>query len=176
MDPFKYADPIAAGTVSSNGNWPTVRLNFPIIRFAEMLLFRTEAYLMTGQPDKATQDINRIRLRSNLEPLSGAATMTDLYHERRCELAFEFTDHLFDLKRWHRSSNSEIKALAEKELNARPRVRHYEDRTNPESAFTIGYYEDYVNKNTYQDYMMVFPYASEEITKANGQLKQNAGY
>ena len=176
MDPFKYADPIAAGTVSSNGNWPTVRLNFPIIRFAEMLLFRAEAYLMTGQPDKATQDINRIRLRSNLEPLSGAATMTDLYHERRCELAFEFTDHLFDLKRWHRSSNSEIKALAEKELNARPRVRHYEDRTNPESAFTIGYYEDYVNKNTYQDYMMVFPYESEEITKANGQLKQNAGY
>ena len=176
MDPFKYADPIAAGTVSSNGDWPTVRVNLPIIRFAEMLLFRAEAYLMTGRAAEATSDINRIRLRSNLEPLSGTATMTDLYHERRCELAFEFTDHLFDLKRWHRSSNAEIKELAEKELNARPRVRHYEDRTDPESAYTVGYYEDYTNKRTYQDYMMVFPYADEEITKANGQLKQNQGY
>ena len=54
--------------------------------------------------------------------------MEQLYHERRCELAFEFTDHLFDLKRWHHSSNAEIKALAEKELNARPLVRHYKNR------------------------------------------------
>ena len=51
---------------------------------------------MTGQADKATADINRIRLRSNLTPLTGTATMKDLYHERRRELAFEFTDHLFD--------------------------------------------------------------------------------
>ncbi len=176
MDPFKYEDPTGNGYVSTNGDWPTARLNFPIIRFAEMLLFRAEAYLMTGQAGNATEDINRIRLRSNLDPLSSTATMTDLYHERRCELAFEFTDHLFDLKRWHRSSNSEIKALAEEELNSRPRVRFYEDRTDPESAFEIGYYQDYTNKNTYQDYMMVFPYPSEEITKSNGQLKQNAGY
>lgn len=176
MDPFKHANPTDAGYVNTNGNWPTVRLNFPIIRFAEMLLFRAEAYLMTGAADKATDDLNRIRLRSNLQPLAGTATMADLYHERRCELAFEFTDHLFDLKRWHRSSNSEIKALAIAELNAHPRVRVYEDRANPESAFTIEGYGDYVNKNTYADYMMVFPYPSEEVTKSNGQLKQNEGY
>lgn len=103
MDAFKYSDPVGEGAVSANGDWPTVRVNFPIIRFAEMLLFRAEAYLMTGQADKATADINRIRLRSNLTPLTGTATMKNLYHERRCELAFEFTDHLFDLKRWNRS-------------------------------------------------------------------------
>ena len=176
MDPFKYADPVAEGTVSSNGNWPTARVNFPIIRFAEMLLFRAEAYLMTGRAGEATNDINRIRLRSNLQPLDHTATMADLYHERRCELAFEFTDHLFDLKRWHRSSNGEIKALAAKELNSRPRIRKYADRSNPESTYEITYYEDYTNKNTYQDYMMVFPYQSQEITQSNGQLKQNPGY
>ena len=125
---------------------------------------------------KATADINRIRLRSNLTPLAGTATMKDLYHERRCELAFEFTDHLFDLKRWNRSSNTDIKTLADKELNAHPRIRRYEDRANPESAFTIIGYEDYTNKNAYQAHMMVFPYPSEEITKSNGQLKQNEGY
>ena len=176
MDAFKYSDPVGEGAVSANGDWPTVRVNFPIIRFAEMLLFRAEAYLMTGQADKATADINRIRLRSNLTPLAGTATMKDLYHERRCELAFEFTDHLFDLKRWNRSSNTDIKTLADKELNAHPRIRRYEDRANPESAFTITGYEDYTNKNAYQAHMMVFPYPSEEITKSNGQLKQNEGY
>ena len=114
MDAFKYSDPVGEGAVSANGDWPTVRVNFPIIRFAEMLLFRAEAYLMTGQADKATADINRIR--------------------------------------------------------------RYEDRANPESAFTIIGYEDYTNKNAYQAHMMVFPYPSEEITKSNGQLKQNEGY
>lgn len=176
MDPFKYADATNKGYVNTNGDWPTVRINFPIIRFAEMLLFRAEAYLMTDQAGLATADLNRIRQRSNLEPLDHTATMTDLYHERRCELAFEFTDHLFDLKRWHRSDNAEIKALAEKELNARPRIRHYEDRTNPNSTFTIEYYGDYTDKTTYKDYMMVFPYPSLEVINSNGQLTQNPEY
>lgn len=176
MDPFKYKDADTEGYVNTNGDWPTVRVNFPIIRFAEMLLFRAEACLMTNQASQATTDLNRIRNRAGLASLAGTATMADLYHERRCELAFEFTDHLFDLKRWHRSSNSEIKALATAELNAHPRVRHYADRTDPASTFTVGDYEDYQNKATYQDNMMVFPYPSEQITKSNGQLKQNPGY
>ena len=176
MEPFKHKDPIESGYVSSNGDWPTVRMNFPVIRFAEMLLFRAEAYLMTGQAQKATEDINRIRVRSNLATLDHTATMTDLYHERRCELAFEFTDHLFDLKRWHRSGDAEIKALAEAELNAHPRVRKYDDRLNPDSEFTIAPYEDYLNKATYDDHLMVFPYPSNQIVNSNGQLTQNPGY
>lgn len=175
MDPFKHKDATEKGYVNPNGNWPTVRINFPIIRFAEMLLFRAEAYLMTGQAAKAKDDLNRIRRRSNLEEIS-SASMADLYHERRCELAFEYTDHLFDLKRWHRSSNAEIKALAAKELNAHPRVRKYENRSNPASNFTIVPYEDYKDKKAYQDYMMVFPYPSEQVINSNGKLKQNQGY
>lgn len=176
MDPFKHKDATNEGYVNTNGDWPTARINFPLIRFAEMLLFRAEAYLMTGKPELAKADLNRIRVRSNLQPLEGTPTMKDLYHERRCELAFEYTDHLFDLKRWHRSSNAEIKELAAKELNAHPRVRIYEDRSNPESTFTIGDYEDYKEKKTYEDYMMVFPYPSNQFTKSNGKLKQNKGY
>ncbi len=176
MDPFKYADAANAGYVNTNGDWPTARLNFPLVRFAEMLLLRAEAYLMTGQADKAKTDLNRIRTRSNLSLIDHVPTMADLYHERRCELAFEFTDHLFDLKRWHRSSDATIKALAANELNAHPRVRKYSDRSDPGSAFQIVDYEDYKNKETYQDYMMVFPYPSNEITKSNGKLTQNDGY
>ena len=47
---------------------------------------------------------------------------------------------------------------------------------NPESPFVIADYEDYKNKSKYEDYMMVFPYPSNQITKSNGQLKQNEGY
>ena len=176
MDAFKHEDAANNGYINTNGDWPTTRVNFPIIRFAEMLLFRAEAYLMTGQADKATIDLNNLRRRSNLAALPGTATMADLYHERRCELAFEFTDHLFDLKRWHRSSDATIKELAKKELNAHPRARHYADRTDPESTFTIGDYEDYPDKASYDDHLMVFPYPSVQITKSNGQLKQNPGY
>lgn len=175
MDPFKYKD-ATEQYVNTNGDWPTARINFPLMRFAEMLLFRAEAYIMTGQADKAKTDLDNIRKRSHIKTLDHVPTMADLYHERRCELAFEFTDHLFDLKRWHRSSDATIKALAEKELNAHPRVRHYTDRMDPTSTCTVGDYEDYKDKATYQDYMMVFPYPSNQITKSNGQLKQNPGY
>ncbi len=178
LDPFKHKG-LGDGTseyVSGNGDWPTARINFPLLRFADCLLLRAEAYLATGQAANATTDINRIRVRSKLTPISGVATWKDLYHERRCELAFEFSDHLYDLKRWNRSSNAEIKALADAELAAHPRVRHYADRADYNSTFTIGDYADYPTKNAYQSYMIVFPYPSAEVTKSGGLLKQNEGY
>ncbi len=173
MEPFGHEDAANAGFVSTNGNRPTARINFPVIRFAEMLLFRAEAYLMTGNAAEATKDLNRIRTRSHLAPIEGTATFKDLYHERRCELAFEFTDHLYDLKRWHLAGPAELKELALKELNARPRVRNYEDRTDPTSKWTEGNYVDYTDKRAYNDKLIVFPYPSEEIIKSNGKLKQN---
>ncbi len=176
MDPFKHEDAVNQGYAGPNADCPTARVNVPLIRFADCLLLRAEAYLATGQAGKATTDINRVRTRSNLTPLAGTATWKDLYHERRCELAFEFSDHLYDLKRWYHSGDAEIKNLASEELNAHPRVRHYTQRDNPDSEFTVGAYEDYNDKATYQDYMMVFPYPSTEITKAGGLLKQNDGY
>lgn len=176
MDAFKYENADQAGYVSTNGDWPTARVNMPLIRFADMLLLRAEAYLATGKADLAAKDINKIRVRSHLTPLSGNATWTDLYHERRCELAFEFSDHLYDLKRWYHSGDAEIKNLAKEELNSHPRARHYENRSDPNSTYTVGDYEDYTNKATYEDYMIAFPYPSTEITKSGGQLKQNEGY
>ena len=176
MDAFKHENADKEGYVSSNGNWPTTRLNMPLIRFADMLLLRAEAYLATGRADLATQDINKIRNRSHLTPLSGTATWADLYHERRCELAFEFSDHLYDLKRWFHSGADEIKNLAKAELDAHPSVRHYADRGDSNSTFVEGDYEDYKNKSAYQDYMIAFPYPSTEITKSGGALKQNDGY
>lgn len=182
MDPFKHED-ATKGYVSSNGDWPTARVNMPLIRFAEMLLFRAEANLALGHADLAAQDINHVRNRSHLTPLSGNATWTDLYHERRCELAFEYSDHLYDLKRWFHSGDAEIKALAQKELNAHPRARHYAERSDWNSTFVVGPYADYLNEAdpavkpvAYDDHLMVFPYPSTEVTKSGGLLRQNDGY
>lgn len=175
MDPFKHAN-MTEQYVNTSGDWPTARVNFHILRFADCLLLRAEAYLNTGNAAKAVSDINRVRTRSKLAPIA-QATMADLYHERRCELAFEFTDHLYDLKRWAVSGDATIKALAVKELTSIPRVRIYNDRLNPESDFKEGTYSIFDGQSKqWSDSKIVFPYPSEQINKSNGLLKQNAGY
>lgn len=180
----KYMDPFSYGTagmpdydyVNSNGNWPTARINFPLMRFAEMLLFRAEAYLMTNQAGKATIDLNRLRQRSGLATISGTATTENLYHERRCELAFEFTDHLYDLKRWAHSGDAYLKTAALKELNTPPMVRFYENRDNPNSSYTLGKYIQTTTRSPYQSHMIAFPYSDEVLGESNGMYKQNPGY
>lgn len=177
LEPFTHDDPIANGYVGDNGDWPVCRINFPILRFADCLLLRAEAKLANGDAAGATQDINKVRNRSNVKDLDHTATWADLYHERRVELAFEHSDHLYDLKRWAVGGNAEIKALAIAELEAHPRVRHYVDRADPTSTFTPGPYLDYQEPaKKWEDYKMVFPYRDTEIARANGALKQNKNY
>ncbi len=178
---YKYYEPFEYGTdgtpdynyINSNGNWPTARINFPLIRFAEMLLFRAEAYLMTGDAGKATTDLNRLRNRAGLAKINGTATTADLYHERRVELAFEMTDHLYDCKRWALSGDATLKELALKELNNAPKVRHYTERDNPDSEWTVGDYSQYSTRQPYNNTMIAFPYSDEVLEESNGQYKQN---
>lgn len=176
MQAFEDEKCVENGEVSGNGDWPVQRSMFHLIRMAEMYLFRAEANIMLGNAAAATADINKVRTRSNLAPLKTTPTMMDIYHERRCELAFEYTDALFDLKRWHKSC-PELKAETEKALTSQPRIRKYEHRNDPTSAFTIAPYGDNVDRiKSYDDHLMVFPYPSQAITESNGQLKQNENY
>ncbi|MBO4624993.1 MAG: RagB/SusD family nutrient uptake outer membrane protein [Bacteroidales bacterium] len=171
MQPFAPADPQGAGYLLDNADWPCTLINWPIIRFADCLLLRAEAYLVANNISAATKDINRIRERSHLAPIDGASWQA-LYHERRCELAFEMAnDHAADCKRWAVGGAAEIKALALAELNAHPRVRHYVDRSDPYSEFTVGDYEDYKNQLPWNDKYITFPYPSEQINKSAGALQ-----
>lgn len=176
MQAFEAADCVEAGDVSANGDWPTSRVMFPLIRMAEMYLFRAEANIMLDNAAAAAADINKVRTRSHLAVLDHIPTMRDIYHERRCELAFELYDALYDLKRWHKSC-PELKDVTECALTHQPRVRHYADRSNPASTFTIGEYADNPGRiSTYDDHLIVFPYPSKAIIESNGKLKQNEGY
>ena len=171
MQPFAPADPQGAGFLLDNADWPCTLINWPIIRFADCLLLRAEAYLVANNISAATKDINRIRERSHLAPIDGASWQA-LYHERRCELAFEMAnDHAADCKRWAVGGAAEIKALALAELNSHPQVRHYEDRSDPYSDFTVGDYEDYKNQLQWNDKYITFPYPSEQINKSAGALQ-----
>ena len=95
-EPFGYANPIG-NTINSNGDEPTTKLWVPLLRYAEVILFKAEALLK--QNKNADQYINMIRARAGLAPKTNA-TLNDLKHERRCELAFEWSDRHFDLVRW----------------------------------------------------------------------------
>jgi hypothetical protein len=78
-------------------------LNWPVYRFAEVLLFFAEAENEANGPTAAAYTaINRVRTRAGLPALAGLtqATFRDaVRQERSWELAFE-SKRLFDLKRW----------------------------------------------------------------------------
>lgn len=181
---YKYADCVKFpvdyakenGYVNTNGNYPTFRINFPLLRFSDLALLRAEANLMKGNAGAAKSDINALRRRAMVAELTGNPTMADLFHERRVELAFEYSDALFDLKRWDRSSNSELKALADAALNATPKIRAYHDPFSNQGSRGWDYdvvdnYE-YAARPAYEAKMMTFPYPSQVIINANGAYRQ----
>lgn len=75
--------------------------NWPVIRFAEVLLMLSEAINELSGPDQAYRYINRVRERAGLAPISGLSQeefREAVMNERRVELAFE-NHRWFDLKR-----------------------------------------------------------------------------
>lgn len=193
----KYMDPFEGGSVdaqsgagisnsvSSNGDRPTTDLNVPIIRFAEMLLFKAEALIESGNGAGAATVLNRLAKRAGMgEPYTNA-TMDDLMHERRCELAGEYTDRVMDLKRWA------VKYPAAKaKLEAAKHGLKYMDRSNPDSPLDLTNGKTMtINGKTYEGVIQimdaktynasiycVLPYEVNEVVKSMGALKQNNGY
>lgn len=93
----KFLVPLSA--VSSYDNSP---LNFPVLRFSNVLLMKAEALNELGQTSQAEVPLNRVRNRAGLaniaSGLSKAAFRTAVLKERRVELAFE-GQRWFDLIR-----------------------------------------------------------------------------
>ena len=142
------------GTNKGNDDAPSNRI---YIRYADVLLWKAEAYLETGNTSQAIQLINQVRQRARNSvaadgTLPAAGTLADrdvnetnasvvkewLVHERRVELGFE--SHRFnDLKRW---------GLAKEVLGSRG----------------------------YQDIHYLYPIPQGEIDKSGGSITQNPGY
>jgi hypothetical protein len=181
----KYYDPFRYGTIEngkgispyvSQANDGRTDQNIPLFRFAEMLLFKAEALIEQGKGPEAAQVLNRITSRAGLGDKYTNATMADLMHERRCELACEYSDRFGDLRRWCLTDDANHRALALQKLNGTKHVRQYEDRTNPTSNFTVVEVARGANRVFDPEVHIVMPYDPDDILKADGKLKQNKGY
>lgn len=126
------------------------------IRYADVLLWKAEALIETGQVEAGLEIIDQIRMRAENTPsldgnnpdlemysgngLSQEQALEVLYKERRLELGFE--SHRFnDLKRW---------GIADEVLTE-------------------------MGKN-FQDYNYLYPIPQGEIDRSGGQIEQNPGY
>ncbi|MBS1601374.1 MAG: RagB/SusD family nutrient uptake outer membrane protein [Bacteroidetes bacterium] len=123
--------------------------NMYMIRLADILLLRAEAYNAKGDIANAAIQVNRVRARANLTPTT-AASQTDMAQvidtERRLELAFEGI-RWFDLLR-----TGKAKAVMNAQKDANGNILYH-----------------------VQDYQLLFPVPQSQID-LNPLLAQNPGY
>ncbi len=165
LDPYQNADPIG-NTINTSGDYVTTDLWIPLLRFAEIVLWKAEAKLMNGQ--NADAEINMIRDRAGLPPKTNC-TMEDLKHERRCEFAGEFADRHFDLVRWGDAQS----AYAEPLYGV---IGTYDENNE---LISTEVKEVWPARNYNPEYHHVWPLPPNEIEKSigtEGELVQNAGW
>lgn len=134
--------------------------NFPVIRYADVLLMLSEAYNEDGQLTKAITELNKVRARVGMPGLNSGATWLQvttkdqlfdrIVRERTFELAGE--GHQFsDVRRW---------GIAQAKLNG---------------AVIRDLFGDvlYTRKFTDRDYLWPIPYTDRQMNPA---LTQNPGW
>jgi tetratricopeptide (TPR) repeat protein len=145
------------GAISDRAHTP---FEFPIIRYADVLLMLAEAYNEDGQLDNAVTQINKVRARVNLPGINSgpdylAATTKEAVFQRIMkERAWEMTGegHRFnDLQRWGNA----------KEVIA----------ANP----PVGIYGDQLYTHPFLDRDYLWPIPGAEIER-NPDLTQNPGW
>lgn len=160
-----------------SGNLNVYGCDFPMIRYAEVLLSYLEANIESGTPvtqNLLDETINRVRGREeiNMPPVKETnpdKLTTILRRERRVELAWEGL-RLFDLFRWRtahillKGRFHGMKICSEKEAQNYTKV----------PVNTDGYYfceETFFRENV--DYLWPIPQAERDVNK---NLTQNSGY
>ena len=108
-------------------------MNWPIYRYAEVLLLLAEALVEQGNDGEAAIYLNQVRTRAGLGEAVGDLR-TAIYRERRVELAFE-NKRWFDLVRTGRAV--EVITAYGNRIRANPLAYYYPDGAEPRSnAFT----------------------------------------
>jgi hypothetical protein len=123
--------------------------NAPILRSADVYLLVAEAKIRLNQNGDA--ELNAVRERNGLSPVTNA-TIADIIHERRVELAGENERHQ-DLIRWDKAGIIDIVSF------------YNQDRGELKPARTFQRPKHYY-----------FPIPQREIDISGGPLKQNGNY
>ncbi|MEZ0612153.1 RagB/SusD family nutrient uptake outer membrane protein [Fibrella sp. WM1] len=102
-----YVGALGGASQYYTGKFTDFGANIPVIRLAEMYLIRAEANLQLGSTTGASPlaDVNLIRVRAGLAPLTGTLTLAQIVQERRWELAFEGL-RIHDIKRLRLSTGT----------------------------------------------------------------------
>lgn len=156
----KYVDGLVRGNTD-----PSYLNNARIMRYADALLIKAEAILMSGgSPSEAIALVNQVRerARNSVDPASAIPADLDegetdqdtilgwIMDERRRELAGEEGWRWVDLKRWHRAGVIDLASWDFSSL-----------------ANNFGFD---VNKH------LLLPFPASEVELAGGKLQQNPGY
>ena len=126
-------------------------MNSVILRTADVLLMVAEAKIRKSGAGAGDTEINAVRVRTGLGPVSNAG-MPELIHERRVELLFENQRHQ-DLMRWDKAGLVDIVQIYGEDRGQFDPVRVF---VKPKHYF--------------------FPIPQREIDFSNGVLIQNEGY
>lgn len=151
MYEYQFENPVGV-YINSNGDDPTTAYNVPLMRYAEILLIKSEALIMQGK--NGDGPLNQVRDRAGLPAVTNA-TMAELKHERRVELAGEFANRHFDLVRW---------GDAKKVYNNPLYGRIHTDRSNPVSPYKLEII--WPARNFDPTYMHVWPIPTSVITSS----------
>jgi tetratricopeptide (TPR) repeat protein len=147
------------GAISNRAHTP---FEFPLIRYADVLLMLAEAYNEDGQLDKAVTELNKVRARVNLPGLNSGATWLSvtgkeqmaerIRKERAVELAGE--GHRFsDLRRWGWA----VASAANSNVDA------------------VNIYGEFLYTHRFNERDMLWPIPGVEIER-NPELIQNPGW
>lgn len=134
-----------AKVYNTNDNWP-------VYRYADVLLLLAECSLHTGNTAEALSLMNQVRRRAGLGELS-SVTEEDIANERRHEFAFE-NQRWYDLVR----TGKAIEVMNEYGKKVKKQFPYLQERTY---------------KVTMEKLLFAIPYREMQI---NSQLKQNKGY
>ncbi|MDL2264758.1 RagB/SusD family nutrient uptake outer membrane protein [Parabacteroides sp. OttesenSCG-928-G07] len=170
--------------------------NYPIMRYAEVLLLAAEANLMIGNQGKADQYMNQVRRRAGLADMSNI-TLSDLQQEKRCELYLEGT-RSYDLIRWGlASTNMKDQGADIPYFSAYTEGATYDSEGNLVNlnsrsegsvtvngiAYTLGVQNQVINESGYgfkTGKHELLPFPQQEILLSGeivgGPLKQNPGW
>lgn len=147
-------------------------INFPILRYADVLLMHAEA-IIGGKDGGASADanavnsLNQVRLRAGLDPYTGNLNHDDFFNElvdeRLKELCFEGLRKQ-DLIRWN---------LLEEKLNETNSAIMNFSNFNPTNQFHQTYLEP--GNNFDRSRHLLLPYPLQEV-QLNSELNQRTGW
>lgn len=161
------------GNFATNAEYSNQSHNFPIFRYAEILLNYAEARNEVNDMAEAYIQLRALRQRAGiaagtdqlygLKPAMTQAEMREAIRlERRIEMAFE--EHRYwDLRRWK---------IAEQVLNKD--LTGVVIQKNPDNSLSYNYGKaDYI---TFLQKQYLYPIPNNEVTGSNGKIAQNPGW